>query len=71
MTSQQEITEETLAAMQAISKAQTQGITSQTGIVNYDLSGLVSQVPVVTPMRDITAREPSRAGAKASLKIRR
>lgn len=64
MTSQQEITEETLAAMQAISKAQTNGITSQTGIVNYDLSGLVSQVPVVTPMRDITAREPSRAGAK-------
>lgn len=64
MSTQQEITEETLGAMEAISKAQTTGITSQTGIVNYDLSGLVSQVPVVTPMRDQTPREPSKSGAK-------
>jgi hypothetical protein len=61
---QQEITEETLGAMQAISKAQTSGITTSTGITSYDLSGLVSQVPVVTPMRDITAREPSKDGNK-------
>lgn len=60
----QEISEETLGAMQAISKAQTNGITSDTGITNYDLSGLVSLVPVVTPMRDLTPREPNKAGAK-------
>jgi hypothetical protein len=64
VTSQQEITEETLGAMQAIAKAQTAGITSDTGIVNYDLSGLVSLVPVVTTFRDMVAREPSKAGAK-------
>jgi hypothetical protein len=64
LTSQQEITEETLGAMQAISKAQTNGITTATGITNYDLSGLVSQVPVVTPMRDLTAREASKDGNK-------
>ena len=60
-TTAEEVSEETLAA---ISKAQTTGITTDTGIVNYDLSGLVSLVPVVTPMRDLTAREQSKAGAK-------
>jgi hypothetical protein len=64
VTTQQEITEETLGAMQAISKAQTTGITTDTGIVNYDLSGLVSLVPVVTTFRDMVAREQSKAGAK-------
>jgi hypothetical protein len=64
VTSQQEITEETLGAMQAIAKAQTTGITTDTGIVNYDLAGLVSLVPVVTTFRDLVAREPSKAGAK-------
>ena len=58
----QELTEETLGAMQAISKAQTNGITSDTGITNYDLSGLVSLIPVVTPFRDLTPREKSPAG---------
>ena len=42
------ITEETLAT---IKKAQTTGITTETGITSYDLSGLVSLVPVVTPAR--------------------
>jgi hypothetical protein len=58
---QEDISEETLAA---IKKAQTTGITVDTGIENYDLSGLVSLIPVVTPMRDITAREKSDAGNK-------
>lgn len=57
----QAVTEETL---QAISKAQTAGITTDTGITSYDLSQLVHLVPVVTPMRDITAREKSTDGAK-------
>ncbi len=47
------MSEETL---QAISKAQTTGITTATGIYSYDLSGLVSLIPVVTPFRDIVAR---------------
>lgn len=64
MTTKQEITEETLAAMQAISKAQTVGITTQTGITNHDLTGLVSLIPVVTPMRDLTPREASKQGDK-------
>lgn len=50
----QNISEETIAA---ISKAQTAGIYESTGIWSYDLSGLVSLVPVVTPFRDIVARE--------------
>jgi hypothetical protein len=60
----QEISEETLAAMSAIAKAQTAGITSETGITNVDLTGLVSLVPVVTPMRDLVTREKSDAGDK-------
>ncbi len=60
----QEISEETLGAMQAITKAQTSGITVDTGITSYDLSGLVSLVPVVTPMRDLVAREKSTDGNK-------
>ena len=64
---QEELSEETLAAMSAISKAQTSGITTATGITNYDLSGLVSQVPVVTPMRDLTPREKSMDGNKFAI----
>ena len=60
----QEISEETLGAMQAITKAQTNGITTSTGITSYDLTGLVSLVPVVTPMRDLVAREKSTDGNK-------
>lgn len=60
----EEITEETLAG---IKKAQTTGITTETGIVSYDLSGLVSQIPVVTPMRDIVPRVKSTDGAKFAI----
>ena len=53
------VTEETLAA---ISKAQTTGIYESTGIYSYDLSGLISLVPVVTPFRDLCARVKSPDG---------
>lgn len=53
------ITEETLAA---ISKAQTAGILETTGIYSYDLSNLVSLIPVVTPFRDLVARTSSPDG---------
>lgn len=64
MTTQQEISEETLAAMADIAKAQTTGITTATGITSYDLSGLVSQVPVVTPFFDMVPTEKSTDGNK-------
>jgi hypothetical protein len=54
-----QVTEETLAA---ISKAQTTGILESTGIWSYDLSDLVSLIPVVTPWRDIVARAMSPDG---------
>jgi hypothetical protein len=54
-----QITEETL---EAISKAQTTGIQEGTGIYSYDLSELVSLIPVVTPFRDLVAREKSTDG---------
>jgi hypothetical protein len=53
------ITEETLGA---IMKAQTTGILESTGIYSYDLSELVSLIPVVTPFRDIVARQMSPDG---------
>lgn len=53
------VTEETLSA---ISKAQTTGILENTGIYSYDLSGLVSLIPVVTPFRDIVSRQQSPDG---------
>ena len=53
------VTEETLAA---ISKAQTAGIFESTGIYSYDLSGLISLIPVVTPWRDMVARVKSPDG---------
>lgn len=49
-----ETTKETL---DAIAKAQTSGISTDTGIVGYDLSPLVQLIPVVTPFRDKVARE--------------
>jgi hypothetical protein len=54
-----QVTEETLAS---ISKAQTGGIYESTGIYSYDLSGLVSLIPVVTPFRDIVARTKATDG---------
>lgn len=55
----QDVTEETLAA---ISKAQTTGILESTGIYSYDLSELVTLIPVVTPFRDHVARKQSPDG---------
>lgn len=57
--SMQNVTDETLAA---IAKAQTSGILETTGIYSYDLSELVSLIPVVTPFRDIVARKQSPDG---------
>jgi hypothetical protein len=53
------ITEDTLAA---IAKAQTTGILESTGIYSYDLSALVTLIPVVTPFRDIVPRNASPDG---------
>lgn len=53
------VTEETLAA---IAKAQTSGILESTGFYSYDLSPLVSLIPVVTPFRDHVARKQSPDG---------
>lgn len=58
-TAAQEISEETLGALR---KAQTAGIYESTGFYSYDLSGLVSLVPVVTPFRDHVARVQSPDG---------
>ena len=54
-----QVTEETLSA---ITKAQTAGILESTGIYSYDLSDLVSLIPVVTPFRDLVARTKSPDG---------
>jgi hypothetical protein len=60
MSGMENVTEETLAA---IAKAQTTGILESTGIYSYDLSGLVTLIPVVTPFRDIVSRKASPDGA--------
>ena len=64
MSTMQELSEETLATVAQIAKAQTSGITTATGITSYDLSGLVTLIPVVTPWRDKVAREKSPDGNK-------
>jgi hypothetical protein len=53
------MTEDTIAA---IAKAQTAGILESTGIYSYDLSDLISLIPVVTPWRDMVARVKSPDG---------
>jgi hypothetical protein len=55
----QNVSDETIAQIQ---KAQTSGIYESTGIWSYDLSSLVSLIPVVTPFRDIVAREKAPEG---------
>ena len=50
----EDTTQETL---EAITKAQTTGITTATGVVSYDLTGIVNLIPVVTPLRDKIARD--------------
>ena len=56
----EDTTQETLAA---IAKAQTSGMTVATGITSYDLSPLISLIPVVTPFRDHVPRQKSTDGA--------
>lgn len=58
-TALENVTAETLST---IAKAQTTGILESTGFYSYDLSGLVSLIPVVTPFRDIVARVKSTDG---------
>lgn len=55
----EDMSEETLAQ---IAKAQTAGIYETTGIYSYDLSPLVSLIPVVTPFRDVVSRKASPDG---------
>ena len=57
--SMENVTDETLAA---IAKAQTTGILESTGIYSYDLSPLVTLIPVVTPFRDMVPRQASPDG---------
>jgi hypothetical protein len=59
MNAMQEMTEETL---DAITKAQSTGILTGTGVYSYDLSDLVSLIPVVTPFRDHVSRKMSPDG---------
>ena len=58
----QELSEDTLETVAAIKKAQTSGILESTGFYSYDLSGLISLIPVVTPFRDHVARKQSPDG---------
>ncbi|MDX3672716.1 hypothetical protein [Streptomyces europaeiscabiei] len=53
------VTKETL---DAIAKAQTTGILTGTGVYSYDLSPIVSLIPVNTPFRDKVARVRSTDG---------
>ena len=58
------VSEETLALLQ---KAQTTGITAGTGVVSYDLTGVVSLIPVVTPFRDLVPRVKSTEGNRTAI----
>lgn len=50
------------ATLQQFRKAQTAGIYESTGVWSYDLADLTSLVPVVTPFRDVVARETPKDG---------
>jgi hypothetical protein len=54
------------ATLEQVRKAQTNGVTASTGLVGYDLSGVVSLVPVNTPWFDRVARKPG-DGSKAAV----
>jgi hypothetical protein len=59
----QEVTQETLEGAERIAKAAAAaGIYASSGFYGYDLSSLVSLVPVVTPFRDLVARETPQDG---------
>ena len=55
----QALTEETLSAFK---KAVTTGLSTQTGATSYDLVGLIRQIPIVTPLRELIPREQSKDG---------
>ena len=57
------VTDETLGEWM---KAQTAGIFTSTGIVGIDLTGLISLVPVATPLRDSLPRVTPPTGAKTT-----
>lgn len=54
--------------LEGIKKAQTTGITVATGITGYDLSGLISLIPVRTPLFDRVARTSGTGSDNASWK---
>lgn len=58
------ITRDTLEAIQ---KAQTNGVLSTTGVFGYDLSGVVSLVPVVTPWYERVARKAAPEGSDSAV----
>jgi hypothetical protein len=62
MDSLSDISEETL---QAIKKAQTAGVLASTGLYGYDLSGVVSLVPVNTPFYNLIPRKSGEGSAAA------
>lgn len=63
MTAMDQITDETVAL---IRKAQTAGIVYADGVYGYDLSGVVSWVPVETPTRDRVTRRQAPVGSDAA-----
>jgi hypothetical protein len=56
------ITQATLDQIVAVQKAAEAGIYSDSGIYGYDLSELVSLIPVVTPLRDRVGRTKGQQG---------
>ena len=54
----------TNSVLAQISKAQTVGISTDTGITSYDLTGVVTLIPVVTPFRTSVGRVASPNGNK-------
>jgi hypothetical protein len=59
-----DLTAQTQQTLDEIKKATTAGITSGTGIAGFDLSGLISLVPVNSPFRDSLPRVSPKQGAK-------
>lgn len=62
MDTMQSLSEATLGTIAKITKAQTSGILESTGFYSYDLTDLISLIPVVTPFRDHVARKQSPDG---------
>lgn len=53
-----DLTQVSADTLEAIKKAQTEGILVSTGLTGYDLSGLVAQIPVNVPARNNTSAFP-------------